>query len=140
MRKLKLQVQTSADGFVAGPEGQLDWMVPVLTDEQLLRFINHLTDTSDTILLGRKMTLDFVKYWEQVKPHSSEYDFARKMVDTPKGRLQQDAEAGRGKEHPGRERRPERGRQRAQASGGERPRRVRRCHVRVVADSGGIDR
>jgi dihydrofolate reductase len=59
-------------------------MVPVLTDERLLRFINHLTDTSDTILLGRKMTPDFVKYWEQVKPHSSEYDFARKMVDTPK--------------------------------------------------------
>ena len=26
MRKLKLQVQMTVDGFVAGPEGQLDWM------------------------------------------------------------------------------------------------------------------
>ncbi len=26
MRKLKLQVQITADGFVAGPEGQLDWI------------------------------------------------------------------------------------------------------------------
>ena len=26
MRKLKLQMQMSVDGFVAGPEGQLDWM------------------------------------------------------------------------------------------------------------------
>lgn len=26
MGKLKLQVQITVDGFVAGPEGQLDWM------------------------------------------------------------------------------------------------------------------
>ena len=26
MRKLKLQMQITVDGFVAGPEGQLDWM------------------------------------------------------------------------------------------------------------------
>ena len=26
MRKLKLQVQITVDGFVGGPEGQLDWM------------------------------------------------------------------------------------------------------------------
>jgi hypothetical protein len=27
MRKVKLQMQTSIDGFVAGPNGELDWMV-----------------------------------------------------------------------------------------------------------------
>lgn len=27
MRKLKLQMQMTADGYVAGPEGQLDWMI-----------------------------------------------------------------------------------------------------------------
>ncbi len=26
MRKLKLQMQIAVDGFVAGPQGQLDWM------------------------------------------------------------------------------------------------------------------
>jgi hypothetical protein len=26
MRKLKLQVQITVDGFVAGPNGELDWM------------------------------------------------------------------------------------------------------------------
>lgn len=26
MRKLKLQMQTSVDGFVAGPNGEMDWM------------------------------------------------------------------------------------------------------------------
>jgi dihydrofolate reductase len=85
MRKLKLQMQMSVDGFVAGPEGQLDWMTWTL-DGKLLQFINDLTDSSDTILLGRKMTDGFVDYWTNVlnNPKSPEYTFARKMVDTPK--------------------------------------------------------
>jgi dihydrofolate reductase len=85
MRKLKLQVQITTDGFVAGPEGQLDWMTWNM-DDKLKTFINHLTDTSGTILLGRKMTAGFVKYWEHAitQPESPEYSFARKMVDMPK--------------------------------------------------------
>lgn len=85
MRKLKLQMQTTTDGFVAGPAGQLDWMTRDI-DAQLIERINQLTDTSDTILLGRKMTPGFIKYWEAVvtKPDSPEYVFAHKMVDIPK--------------------------------------------------------
>ena len=85
MRKLKLQMQITIDGFVAGPEGQLDWMTWEM-DEQIIGFISHLTDTSDTILLGRKMTEGFVNYWEKVvtEPENPEYEFARKMVDIPK--------------------------------------------------------
>lgn len=83
MRKLKLQMQMTVDGFVAGPDGQLDWMTFDM-DAPLLAFINHLTDTSDTILMGRKMTPGFVKYWESVTTQSPEYDFAQKMVRTPK--------------------------------------------------------
>ncbi len=85
MRKLKLQMQITADGFVAGPEGQLDWMTPP-TDATLLAFINHLTDTSDTILLGRKMTPGFIRYWEHVitQPNSPEASFGQKMVNIPK--------------------------------------------------------
>ena len=85
MRKLKLQMQITVDSFVAGPEGQLDWMTWDM-DEKLIAFINHLTDTSDTILLGRKMTDGFIKYWEQVvtQKDSPEHDFAQKMVGLPK--------------------------------------------------------
>jgi len=81
MRKLKLQMQMTVDGFVAGPQGQLDWMNRAM-DPQLIAFITQLTDTSSTILLGRKMTPGFVAYWEGVlkKPDSPEHDFARKMV------------------------------------------------------------
>lgn len=85
MRKLKLQMQMTVDGFVAGPEGQLDWM-SFDTDERLLARINELTDTSDTILLGRKMTEGFISYWEKAaaQPESPECDFAQKMVTIPK--------------------------------------------------------
>ncbi len=85
MRKLKLQVQMSVDGFVAGPNGQLDWMNRAM-DDQLIGLIQQLTDSSDTILMGRKMTPGFIAYWEGVlqKPSSPEYDFAKKMVDMPK--------------------------------------------------------
>jgi len=86
MRKLKLQVQLSVDGFVAGPNGEMDWMT-WNHDDKILEFINVLTDSSDTILLGRKMTDGFVGYWENVvnnQPESREFSFAKKMVDTPK--------------------------------------------------------
>lgn len=85
MRKLKLQMQITVDGYVAGPDGQLDWMT-FTWDEQLIKFVTALTDSSDTILMGRKMTNEFVSYWENVlnKPDSPEYSFAEKMVNYPK--------------------------------------------------------
>ena len=83
MRKLKLQVQMTVDGFVGGPEGQLDWMTRNLDEGAIARIV-QITDSSDTILLGRKMTDGFIKYWEAVQPVSPEYIFARRMVDTPK--------------------------------------------------------
>ncbi len=82
-RKLKLQVQMSVDGFVGGPNGELDWM-NMNWDNKILNYVNELTDSVDTILLGRKMTDGFVSYWTNVKPDSPEYPFARKMVDKPK--------------------------------------------------------
>ena len=61
MRKLKLQMQITVDGFVAGPNGDLDWMTWD-QDDKLIEHINSITDSSDTILMGRKMTDGFVNY------------------------------------------------------------------------------
>lgn len=85
MRKLKLQMQMTLDGFVAGPNGELDWMTLDI-DDKLMEHIVSVTASSDTILLGRKMTDEFVKYWiDAVKnPKSRWYTFARMMVDFPK--------------------------------------------------------
>jgi dihydrofolate reductase len=88
MRKLKLQMQMTIDGFVARPNGDMDWMNPnkAIDDDKLMPYTNSLIDSSDTILMGRKMTDGFVKFWteEAKKPDSPWFLFAKKMVDTPK--------------------------------------------------------
>lgn len=76
----------SLDGYVARPNGELDWMTWD-EDDKLIQLVNSLIDSSDTILLGRKMTGEFVNYWEDIvnnKPGSPEFSFAKKMVNTPK--------------------------------------------------------
>jgi dihydrofolate reductase len=85
MRKLKLQVQMSVDGYIAGPNSEMDWMVWDW-DDKLKRYVDELTEPVDTILLGRKMTDGFISHWSDVmtKPNDPEYAFAKKMIETPK--------------------------------------------------------
>lgn len=73
----------SLDGFVARPNGELDWMT-WNQDEKLIEFINSLIDSSDTILLGRKMAGGFVSHWENAANSKPEPPFAKKMVEIPK--------------------------------------------------------
>ena len=83
MRKLKLQVQMTLDGFVAGPNGELDWMWIGKRDEAILDRVVELAETCDTILLGRGMTRGFVDHWENVldnQPASIEQPLAKQMV------------------------------------------------------------
>ena len=85
MRKLKLQVQMTLDGYVAGPNGELDWMVE--DDNAMPEKIMDPADSCDLILLGRKMTPGFITYWEDVvdnKPNSPEQPLAQKMVSMHK--------------------------------------------------------
>lgn len=70
------------DGFVAGPNGEEDWNVK--PDEKLWQLINELADTSDTLLLGRKMAYKFLPHFENTEPDNPRYLFAQKMVNIPK--------------------------------------------------------
>lgn len=86
MRKLKLQVQLSLDGFHSGENGELDWMT-WQWDDKLKNYVTGITDPVDTILLGRKMTDGFASHWENIVnnlPGDESYGFAMKMVETPK--------------------------------------------------------
>ncbi|MBT1697079.1 dihydrofolate reductase family protein [Fulvivirgaceae bacterium PWU4] len=62
MRKLKLQMQLSIDGFVAGPEGQMDWMV-TNWDDELKAYVKQITEPVDCIILGRKLAQGFIPFW-----------------------------------------------------------------------------
>jgi dihydrofolate reductase len=85
LRKLKLHVNMSIDGCIAGPNGEMDWMVG-LQDDKLNKYENELMESIDTILLGRKMTDVFISYWSDVinKPDDPWYALAKKMIEIPK--------------------------------------------------------
>jgi dihydrofolate reductase len=85
MKKVKLQMQLSLDGYVAGPNGEMDWMT-WNWDDDIKKYVTELTDSTDTILMGRKMTGGFNAHWTNAasNPEDPSYAFAKKMVDTPK--------------------------------------------------------
>jgi dihydrofolate reductase len=86
MRKLKLQMNMTIDSFVARPNSDLDWMKLEDWDDEVNNCANELIDSSEIIVMGRKMSDGFVNYWTKAveNPKSPEYEFAKKMVDTPK--------------------------------------------------------
>ena len=70
----------SIDGCIAGPNGEMDWMVG-LQDDKINKYVNELTESFGTILLGRKMADGFISYWSDVinKPNDR-----KKMIEIPK--------------------------------------------------------
>ena len=62
MRKLKLQVQVTVDGYIAGLNGEMDWMV-FDWDTDLKQYVTEITDSVDCIILGRKLAQKFIPYW-----------------------------------------------------------------------------
>jgi dihydrofolate reductase len=93
MRKLKLQVQISVDGYVGGPNGELDWRT-WNWDDKLKAFAYPLRDVCDTILLGRKMAEVFIPHFEDTvnnlqpknadKALDEKFAYANRMVSMPK--------------------------------------------------------
>jgi dihydrofolate reductase len=75
----------SIDGYIAGPNGEMDWIV-WNWDDKLKNYVFELTKPVDTIILGRKMTDGFVSYWSDIMTKSEDpfYEFAKKMIETPK--------------------------------------------------------
>ncbi|UII19757.1 dihydrofolate reductase family protein [Fulvivirga ligni] len=62
MSKLKLQVQISIDGFMGGPNGELDWMNMDWSDD-IKEYVTALTEPVECMVLGRKLAEGFIPYW-----------------------------------------------------------------------------
>ena len=52
MRKIIFSIEVSLDGFIAGADGNLDWVIP---DEELHEYASDLLRGTDLNLYGRKM-------------------------------------------------------------------------------------
>jgi dihydrofolate reductase len=84
MRKLIYSMGVSLDGFIAGPDGELDWSAP---DEELHRFHNQQAQELGAVFCGRRL-YEAMLYWETADENPSvaehELEFARIWKKVPK--------------------------------------------------------
>jgi len=83
MRKVKLSMQMTINGYVGQPNGENDWMT-WNPDDEFLEFLSSQFDSSDTMLLGRKLADGFIEHWENTAVKNPDHPFAKKIVDMPK--------------------------------------------------------
>jgi len=85
VRKVIYLMMVSLDGFVEGPNRELDWHI---IDEELHTFVNDQMSAIDTYLYGRRMYQLMVDSWPTVDtdPSVPEFmaEFARIWKKTPK--------------------------------------------------------
>jgi dihydrofolate reductase len=65
MRKLKIQVQVSIDGYIAGPNHEMDWMQFPWTDD-INSYVSEITAPVDLILLGKNLAEGFIPHWKKL--------------------------------------------------------------------------
>ena len=87
MRKVKLQMQLSLDGFVSGPNGEMDWM-EWNWDDEIKNYVTELTDSADTLLMGKVLYQGMSTHWPAIAAKADsekgDIEFADKMNNTPK--------------------------------------------------------
>jgi dihydrofolate reductase len=73
MRKIISFMHMSLDGFVAGPNGELDW---VKVDEEIFSYVGKRISESDTALYGRVTYQMMENYWPAAgdKPAATRHD------------------------------------------------------------------
>jgi dihydrofolate reductase len=85
MRKIIFSMFTSLDGFIEGPNGELDWAI---VDEELHTYVNKVQASTDTYLYGRRLYETMAAYWPTADqdPEATEYtlEFARIWNQMPK--------------------------------------------------------
>lgn len=61
MRKIIAALQTSVEGFIEGPNGEMDWAMA--EDEETWRDLFAMLESVDTCILGRVMYPGYEEYW-----------------------------------------------------------------------------
>lgn len=73
MRKIISFMHISLDGFVAGPNGEMDW---IKVDEEIFDFVGRRISRGDTALYGRVTYQMMENYWPTAaqKPSATKHD------------------------------------------------------------------
>jgi dihydrofolate reductase len=73
MRKIILVLHTTLDGFVAGPNGEMDW---IKLDDEMFDLVGKFTDEADTALYGRVTYQMMDSYWPTAadQPNATKHD------------------------------------------------------------------
>jgi dihydrofolate reductase len=73
MRNLIFFMHTSLDGFVAGLNGEMDW---IKLDEDMFDFVATMTENADTALYGRVTYQLMESYWPKAgeQPNATKHD------------------------------------------------------------------
>lgn len=82
MRKLKLQMQISIDGYAAtGPNDEQKWVTWAW--DEIKDHVLELMDSTDTEIIGRKLAVDYIPYWFDTlnKPENPLYEVAKRFSD-----------------------------------------------------------
>lgn len=72
MRKLKLQVHMTIDGFAARTNGQNDWVFSSGPDAAGFQRLIDLANTCDTLLVGHHMAPIFLGHWQKMADSEGE--------------------------------------------------------------------
>lgn len=86
MRKIIASLQVSVDGFIEGPNKEVDWMM--VDDEEEWREINEMLNSVDALILGGGMYPVYEQYWlarlaNPTEGTSNEYAFAQRADKIP---------------------------------------------------------
>jgi dihydrofolate reductase len=70
MRRIVVSMWTTLDGYVAGPQDEMPWLV---LDERMMEYENALVSDAEALLLGRLTHSDFAGAWpDTAKDESAE--------------------------------------------------------------------
>ena len=73
MKKIVLSLHTTVDGFLAGPNGEMNW---IRLDEELFDIVGSFTREADTAFYGRVTYEMMESYWPTAadKPNATKHD------------------------------------------------------------------
>src|SRR5438270_2965882 len=80
MRKVIVTMWVTLDGFIAGPNGEMDW---VMVDDEMGKYEDDIVSSADTLILGRVTYESFAGAWPHVPENPSaskgEIEYAHKL-------------------------------------------------------------